>query len=683
MILPLYILSLGASAGIVGAFCRHALEAQARLQDFEAGLALTFGVAAAYCALELGFVALVRISVPTRSAVPLLAEVLSHSSMLLLLPYVVGVQVPWPHPILFTVEPLIYLGGAATLHIFFKLVTLFSVTQSPPASRLGSLGWMAACVCALVGLQSAYGEWREAVESAHLSDQLRPQPLRVGDSYSRAALIKEGYCYPVDMAGKTGMNAYLQVALPEDAPTQAEPVSLIVEFLGDTPATWHKEVSLSHEWLEIQIPPEEIPAGTQTCNVSWREAASQNWAERFGFSSLDSEVRQVLLGGPRFYEAGNETASPNLLFVLVEGLGAEHVGSLGYKRRTTPNLDEFAKSAMNCTWAYTPTPEASAAAMTLLTGVNPLVHGYLGAYRGPLPSEIATLPVLLHKASYNTAAFSEGEARDDQDLVHGSGFEAGFDLFNQAVSENKPDDTLGKCAAWIEKHREDKFFAFVRLRTLRNPRMLSRYEQSFVTSAVSPRPLDVYDTALWDTDRALGEFLRRLEALPEFRRTCVVITSTYGFDFSSGWSARGVPRLSESSLRVPLFIRAPGISAGEFRDFARLEDVAPTLTELLGVQFPYRTTGQNLLAPANRLEAISLMGEPVALSLRSFSWRYTWQSGRAPFEERQIAAPETAEFLNMTYYQRQWRQPDNLTLEASLAARYRDRLASFLELRGY
>ncbi|MBI3119079.1 MAG: sulfatase-like hydrolase/transferase, partial [Candidatus Hydrogenedentes bacterium] len=190
---------------------------------------------------------------------------------------------------------------------------------------------------------------------------------------------------------------------------------------------------------------------------------------------------------------------------------------------------------------------------------------------------------------------------------------------------------------------------------------------------------DLYDNAITYLDKQIGEFLARVKARPEMQDACIVIASAYGLDFSAGWNARGEAALTESSLRVPLYIQAAGQARGASSAIVELEDVAPTLATLLQVDFPQVTTGMNLLEAAPGGDAISMSAEPLALSLRNDLWRFTWQSGLFPFTQVENAEQGVIEFFNISYYERKWRQPDNLRQQPTLAYQYRDRLWNYVK----
>lgn len=705
--LPLYILSLGVSVGLVGVYARRLLAVQGFVPNFETGLVVAIGAGAAYAALQLFYVTAIRVLKPTRDPAPLFAESLSLAAALILIPYLLHVPIPWPYAILVKMEPLIYLAAFAAVHMFLKLFSFFCAIQSRPAGRIGALGWAGACAATTYTAYLCFALWHAALLNAR---ETTPEEIRsycIGGAYAPARRMPEGAIFRFDAEIDGGRCITVRWANPPEQEIPLQTIYVTVRTDGTAARPFLLSVELSENgWTELRIPPSELPPDLTTCTLLWSVEKDPDWVVQTGLRPMAASDREMLVSGPFSHQLRIETSPPNIVILVVEGLGAEHVRAFGYDRATTTCLDALAERAITFPYAYTPAPEAASACMTLLTGVSPLTHGYLGRYQGPLPEAIQTLPELLASRYYTTAAFTEGVAPDGDDLFSGSGFERGFELFDAVYPMTDPPAaaktptpvaqipagsriTLDKAADWIEAHRDEQFMLFVRLRELRTPQRLSRYGEGFLGRGRTPTPMDIYDTALADVDLRMGAFLDRLNSLIEDGNTCFALTSTYGFDFSEpgrgAWRRGGIAKrnLSESCLRVPLFFLVPRLSARERISPIALQDVAPTLLALIGAQFSHPTDGVDLLSPSRQTqiagEAISMMGEPLALSLRSQNWRYIWQSGLAPFSNTRVAEETVLEFIDMNRYRWGKPQADNLIREPLLARQYCETLREYLK----
>jgi len=66
---------------------------------------------------------------------------------------------------------------------------------------------------------------------------------------------------------------------------------------------------------------------------------------------------------------------PNVLLVTIETLRADHVGSHGYGRNTTPNLDRLAREGARFENAVAQAPFTLPSIASLMTGMTPPRHG--------------------------------------------------------------------------------------------------------------------------------------------------------------------------------------------------------------------------------------------------------------------------------------------------------------------
>jgi len=679
-LVALYLLSLGVSAGLTGVFGHHLLEGQGYAPAaFRMDVVLAAGIACAYMAVQLLYMTTLRLLYPTRAAGPLVAEVMSHLGALALIPYLLEAPVEWPHPILFKVEPLIYLGMFGAIHGFFKLVSFYASISGKPAGRLGALGWLLGCGLTTLGACAVFDAWLADAQENRPTVSEEAGYYRTGGEYARARVMPEGaelVCPAPARAGQclTFRWANLPGLGAEEEPLDTVYVTAVLE--GTVAKRYSAAVVLrAGGWAEFRVPAEGFPANTQTCAVTWTAQREPAWRALAGLRPMVTSHRRLLVSGPFAHQTHQGREEPNIILIAVEGLGAEHLACMGYNRDTTPALDRLAYSTVTFANAYTPAPEAPAACMTLLTGLTPLRHGYLGDHRGPLPAHYQTLAEVLRQRHYATAAFTEGDGGGDEDLVFGSGFERGFEIFDSSYAADSR-ITLEKAAAWIDAHAGLRFMVFVRLCELRDSKPRVRYGDGFAKGK-NPRTLDVYDGALRYVDEQLGAFVKHIRNGATRKNTCMVVTSTYGLDFSRGRNAAPERLLTEACLRVPLFLLAPGVNKDKRAGVIALEDVMPTLLDLARVELDYPVDGRSFLKPPVTKEPVSMMGKPLVLSLRSGRWRFTWRSGRLPFAARSRSEGQVLELYDVTAAQKR----NSAAKNPQLVTRYRDYLEAYLDER--
>jgi len=95
---------------------------------------------------------------------------------------------------------------------------------------------------------------------------------------------------------------------------------------------------------------------------------------------------------------------PNLVLITIDTARADHLGTYGYERPTSPNIDRLAATGVVFDNAFTQSSLSAPSHATILTGVSPPTHAVLrNADR--IPDGVTRLPEVLQAAGYETAAF--------------------------------------------------------------------------------------------------------------------------------------------------------------------------------------------------------------------------------------------------------------------------------------
>jgi hypothetical protein len=117
-------------------------------------------------------------------------------------------------------------------------------------------------------------------------------------------------------------------------------------------------------------------------------------------------------------------------------------------------------------------------------------------------------------------------------------------------------------------------------------------------------------------DLMLGRFVARLRELGLYERALLIVTADHGISLRPGVLERGLSAAHphpEDLLRVPLFVRAPGLPRGrvDARPAASV-DIAPTVADFLGSELPWPHDGVSLLgaeAPGQRPRRLAISGD--------------------------------------------------------------------------
>lgn len=129
-------------------------------------------------------------------------------------------------------------------------------------------------------------------------------------------------------------------------------------------------------------------------------------------------------------------ARPNILLISIDTLRADHLGSYGYERETSPNIDALAAQGVRFADCVSTSSWTLPAHMSMLTGLEVSAHGICDdalwrrreadGERPPLPSRGTFLPEVLRARGYRTAGFHSGMYVEER-----FGFGPGFELYEK------------------------------------------------------------------------------------------------------------------------------------------------------------------------------------------------------------------------------------------------------------
>ena len=280
-----------------------------------------------------------------------------------------------------------------------------------------------------------------------------------------------------------------------------------------------------------------------------------------------------------------ERASPararNLVLITIDTLRADHVGAYGWSRARTSALDGIANGGALFDRAYAAAPITLTSHATLLTGRYPPGHGARDNGLRVSPT-VPTLATELHARGFHTAAFVAAFPLD-----HQFGLNRGFDVYGDRLprgadgrlaNERPAADVVNDAIAWLASQSairtpQSAFFLWVHLFEPHAP----------YGDPSSSRPaLDRYDEEIATADREIGRLIAALG--PATANTLVVAAGDHGEAFGEHGEYAHSIFVYDTTLRVPLLMRGPGIPAGtRVAEPVTLADVAPTVMRALGV----------------------------------------------------------------------------------------------------
>ena len=196
---------------------------------------------------------------------------------------------------------------------------------------------------------------------------------------------------------------------------------------------------------------------------------------------------------------------PNILLITIDSLRADALGVYGYRRPTSPNLDEFARGAIVISDAIAQAPFTKPSIASLMTGLLPGSHKTFtsskspatilkrgGCVKGPfevtdaLPPELPTLARPLEAAGYRTVGLNTNPYLV-ADFGYGRGF-GDYRFFHDGDrAYARAPEVFREALAAFEAHRDGPVFVWVHLIDVHNPYTPSEPYRSMFTPGPTPR----------------------------------------------------------------------------------------------------------------------------------------------------------------------------------------------------
>lgn len=283
--------------------------------------------------------------------------------------------------------------------------------------------------------------------------------------------------------------------------------------------------------------------------------------------------------------ASGSAAGFNVALITLDTTRADRLGSYGYEKAETPNLDRLAREGVRFADAVSPAPITLVAHTSILTGLDPYHHGvrHNGQYR--LDPSASTLAETLKAKGYETAAFVSAFVLDAR-----YGLAQGFDRYDDrtktlpgqpfgGLGERTAEAVTDAALAWLGGRDGAKpFFLWVHYY---DPHAEYKPPETFARRF----PASPYDGEVAYMDSQVGRLLKAIEKTGE--KLLVVVAGDHGESFGEHSEFTHARLLYEPTQRVPLILWSPAsISRPQVVDevVVGLVDIFPTILDLLSIE---------------------------------------------------------------------------------------------------
>ncbi len=325
-----------------------------------------------------------------------------------------------------------------------------------------------------------------------------------------------------------------------------------------------------------------------------------------------------------------------------------------------PAIKQAFADGMRFTEAVAVAPVTGPSHASILTGLAPIEHRLLS---NPLPlrPDVDTLAEQLQRAGYRTAAFVSTSL-----LAKGRGFDQGFDHYDSEVDSAYVEQfyqrsawhTTDRALAWLRKNDTESFHLWIHYfdahapydppgphrprgfedleRAPQERPTIEHLQELHAIGAVDPRIRGwyraLYAGELSAIDVELARLFAFFDARPYAESVAIVLTADHGEELADHDSYFEHGRsLHDGVMRVPLALRAPGISAELVHQQVSHAAIAATLLEIAGQSVAPELEPSLLQAGASRGRSQVMIKEPHPFvrpwgaALRAPPWKYLYR----------------------------------------------------------
>jgi len=314
---------------------------------------------------------------------------------------------------------------------------------------------------------------------------------------------------------------------------------------------------------------------------------------------------------------GPEPPPPNVVLISLDTLRADHVGTYGYPKETTPNLDRFAETGIVFLNNYAQAPNTAPSHTSILSSLYPSVAG-VWEHGGVLDPNVPMLAETFKEAGFSTAAFVQ---------LPSATYERGFDVYtglsHGASLRRRAEASMDSVREWVSEQTEQPFFLFLHTYAVHLPyspseELAKKFDPDYegllrtnmrgtlidqindgeieITEADLNHIIAMYDAEIAELDQDLGALLDWFAENGLLENTVFAVLADHGEELGEhGVVAKHTYSLHQELIHTPLILFGGGIPGGlRVEKPSRNVDIAPTLLRLANIETPAHYQGADL-----------------------------------------------------------------------------------------
>ncbi|MBW2998104.1 sulfatase, partial [Candidatus Woesearchaeota archaeon] len=309
----------------------------------------------------------------------------------------------------------------------------------------------------------------------------------------------------------------------------------------------------------------------------------------------------------------SELNKPNVIVILLESISDYRVGTYGYEREVTPNIDELADKSIVFENTYATATHSDYAQPAFLSSRYMLTNYYRNFF--DVDHERKFIWEVFKDKGYYTTYFS---SQDDRWAGMNNYFDfSALDIYSYSMTDGKFDygsglgkkdfdhKTLDKIEGWLDSYNADKpYFMYINLQATHTPMSYPKdyevtytpdnvFSVSFVSLTAKQNSINRFDNSLKYVDEQIGRLIDKLKERGEFENTAIILSSDHGHDFNNLHDVEGHGKsIYNEELTVPLIMYIPDLEPMRVKERVSHIDAMPTFLDLLNEPIPKEFIGK-------------------------------------------------------------------------------------------
>jgi phosphoglycerol transferase MdoB-like AlkP superfamily enzyme len=309
----------------------------------------------------------------------------------------------------------------------------------------------------------------------------------------------------------------------------------------------------------------------------------------------------------------NSQPPPNIVFIMLESLGASRVGGYGNPLKPTPELDDIGRNGLKLNHFYVPVSGTAKTVWASITGIPDASYGKSATRNPAITHQNLALNALKSYTKIyaigGNAGWANMKAFLNQSIEGVTLYEEGFWKSRNVDVWGISDLNLFKETDQILRSlpKDKPFFAYIQTAGNHEPFTIPSDSDDFVSIGKPEESLRLAGfrserqfNAVRLLDYSVGRFMKLAKEGGYFENTIFVFFGDHNNRITTlPFLPPAFEQLNLESLHVPAYIYAPKLlKPKEFDEATSLVDLIPTALSLAGIEYTNTTLGRDIMLPA-------------------------------------------------------------------------------------